>query len=103
MIANRQNGYLLQSRIARSIAATVTLLAAGCASAASQASPSTARTADRPRLVVLLVIDQFREPYLEQYGDLFRGGLRRLLDQGRLYTNASHDHALTETAVGHAT
>jgi len=51
----------------------------------------------------MVVVDQFREPYLERYGDLFTGGFRRLLDQGRHYTNASHDHAVTETAVGHAT
>jgi hypothetical protein len=54
-------------------------------------------------LAVILVVDQFREPYLERYGDLFTGGFRRLLDQGRLYTRATHDHAVTETAVGHAT
>ena len=59
--------------------------------------------ADRPRLVVMMVVDQFREPYLERYGDLFTGGFRRLLDQGRTFTNATHDHAVTETAVGHAT
>lgn len=51
----------------------------------------------------MIVIDQFREPYLERYGDLFTGGFRRLLDRGRLYTRATHDHAVTETAVGHAT
>ena len=51
----------------------------------------------------MMVVDQFREPYLERYGDLFTGGFRRLLDQGRLYTRATHDHAVTETAVGHAT
>ena len=51
----------------------------------------------------MIVVDQFREPYLEYYGDLFTGGFRRLLDQGRLYTRATHDHAVTETAVGHAT
>jgi hypothetical protein len=51
----------------------------------------------------MIVVDQFREPYLERYGDLFTGGFRRLLDQGRTFTNATHDHALTETAVGHAT
>ena len=51
----------------------------------------------------MVVVDQLREPYLERYGDLFTGGFRRLLDQGRLYTRATHDHAVTETAVGHAT
>jgi len=50
----------------------------------------------------MVVVDQFREPFFDRFGDLFTGGLRRLLDQGRLYTNATHDHAVTETAVGHA-
>ena len=65
--------------------------------ASSEAQPA------RPRLAVMIVVDQFREPYLDRYGDLFTGGFRRLLDRGRLYTRASHDHAVTETAVGHAT
>jgi predicted AlkP superfamily pyrophosphatase or phosphodiesterase len=64
---------------------------------------SSAESGARPRLVVMIVVDQFREPYLERYGESFTGGLRRLLDQGRLYTRATHDHAVTETAVGHAT
>jgi predicted AlkP superfamily pyrophosphatase or phosphodiesterase len=82
-------------------------LAAACSSsatpAAAPAPSTTAGASDRPRLVVMMVVDQFREPYLERYGDLFTGGFRRLLDQGRTYVNATHDHAITETAVGHAT
>jgi predicted AlkP superfamily pyrophosphatase or phosphodiesterase len=69
---------------------------------ATQAPPASAGQNQRPRLAVMVVVDQFREPYLEWYGDLFTGGFRRLLDQGRFFTNAAHDHALTETAVGHA-
>lgn len=57
----------------------------------------------KPKLAVMIVVDQFREPYLERYGKLFHGGFRRLLDDGRFYTNATHDHANTETAVGHST
>jgi arylsulfatase A-like enzyme len=76
--------------------------------AAAVAATATAATTHdaapgRPALVVIVVVDQFREPYLERYGDLFTGGFRRLLDHGRVYTNAAHDHAVTETAVGHAT
>jgi predicted AlkP superfamily pyrophosphatase or phosphodiesterase len=87
---------------------TILALAAACTSAPAGApapAPSTAAegAGARPRLAVLVVVDQFREPYLENYGDLFTGGLRRLLDQGRLYTRATHDHAITETAVGHST
>ena len=50
----------------------------------------------------MVVVDQLRPAYFDRYGDLFTGGFRRLLDQGRVYVNASHDHAVTETAVGHA-
>jgi predicted AlkP superfamily pyrophosphatase or phosphodiesterase len=81
-------------------------LAVGMASCAPAGAPSPARpqaaAAHRPRLVVMLVVDQLRPSDLERYGDLFTGGLRRLLDQGRVYTRATHDHAITETAVGHA-
>jgi predicted AlkP superfamily pyrophosphatase or phosphodiesterase len=89
--------------------AALLMLGAACASATSGAASSTASTSAstdapaRPRLAVMIVVDQFREPYLEYYGDLFTGGFRRLLDQGRLYSRATHDHAVTETAVGHAT
>jgi predicted AlkP superfamily pyrophosphatase or phosphodiesterase len=89
----------------RSIALLALLTA--CSSAAPRTPPPTATasaTGDTPpRLVVMIVVDQFREPYLDRYGDLFTGGFRRLLDHGRTYVEASHDHAITETAVGHAT
>jgi len=85
------------------------LLAGACVSAAGSvpgsagAGGAASTSAARPRLAVMIVVDQFREPYLDYYGGLFSGGFRRLLDQGRLYTRATHDHAITETAVGHAT
>ena len=91
-------------RRAATFAAMLALTA--CASAppaVPNAAEMGAGTGPQPTLAVMVVVDQFREPYLERYGDLFTGGLRRLLDQGRFYTNATHDHALTETAVGHAT
>src|SRR5215210_1305452 len=93
-----------RARTAAAARAALLLLGSACAAASSgnPATPAAAGSA-RPRLGVILVVDQFREPYLERYGDLFTGGFRRLLDQGRLYTRAAHDHAVTETAVGHAT
>lgn len=57
----------------------------------------------QPRLVVLLTIDQFRADYLERFGDQLNGGLARLARGGAVFTNAHHDHAITETAPGHAT
>jgi predicted AlkP superfamily pyrophosphatase or phosphodiesterase len=53
--------------------------------------------------VVLLVIDQLTPDLLERYGHLFTGGLRRILDEGLRFENATHDHASTVTAVGHTT
>lgn len=55
-----------------------------------------------PRLVLLLVVDQFGADELERLGPLFTGGFRTLLDRGACFTQAYHAHALTETAPGHA-
>jgi predicted AlkP superfamily pyrophosphatase or phosphodiesterase len=57
----------------------------------------------RPRLVLLIVVDQFRYDYLTRFGDLFvANGLRRLLRQGASWTDANYDHMPTFTAPGHA-
>jgi predicted AlkP superfamily pyrophosphatase or phosphodiesterase len=95
------------ARVASAARAALLVLASACASAKGGApagsGASAAGAPARPRLAVMVVVDQLRQPYLERYDDLFTGGFRRLLDQGRLYTRATHDHAVTETAVGHAT
>jgi Type I phosphodiesterase / nucleotide pyrophosphatase len=60
--------------------------------------------AARPRLVLLIVVDQFRADYLERFGDLFvENGLRRLARQGASWAHADYDHTPTYTAPGHAT
>lgn len=56
-----------------------------------------------PSLVVLIAIDQMRADYLDRFGGQLTGGLARLVRGGARYTNAHHDHAITETAPGHAT
>ncbi len=57
----------------------------------------------RPRLAVVVVVDQLATHLLDRYADVFTGGFRRLLDEGYRFPNAVHEHALTETAAGHAT
>jgi predicted AlkP superfamily pyrophosphatase or phosphodiesterase len=52
--------------------------------------------------VVLITIDQMRADYLDRFGSQLTGGLARLARGGARYTNAHHDHAITETAPGHA-
>jgi predicted AlkP superfamily pyrophosphatase or phosphodiesterase len=65
---------------------------------------ATARQTRRPRLVLLVVADQFRYDYLERFGDLFGPkGLRRLLAGGASWVDANYDHVPTTTAPGHST
>src|SRR5438477_9882127 len=59
--------------------------------------------APRPRLVVVITVDQLRPDYLERYRPQLRGGFAMLLKQGAVFTEVYHDHAITETAPGHAT
>jgi hypothetical protein len=57
-----------------------------------------------PKLVVVIVIDQFRGDYLERYRDQFgEGGFSLLLDHGANFTDCNYDYANTRTAPGHAT
>lgn len=56
-----------------------------------------------PSLVVLITVDQLRGDYIDRFGPQLRGGLARLSRGGAWFTNAHHDHAITETAPGHAT
>ena len=58
----------------------------------------------RPKLVVIIVIDQFRGDYLERYRDQFGdGGFRIFLDRGAYFADCYYDYANTRTAPGHAT
>jgi len=58
----------------------------------------------RPRLVLLIVVDQFRYDYLERFGDLFgQNGFRRLMRDGASWTQSNYDHMPTYTAPGHGT
>src|SRR5258708_10982628 len=58
----------------------------------------------RPKLIVVIIIDQFRGDYLERYRDQFPdGGFRLLLDHGASFTDCNYDYANTRTAPGHAT
>jgi arylsulfatase A-like enzyme len=57
-----------------------------------------------PRLVIILVIDQFRADSLERYRADFKGrGFRLFLDHGAYFEDCYYDYANTKTAPGHAT
>lgn len=57
-----------------------------------------------PKLVIILVLDQFRADYLERYRSDFKGkGFKLLLDHGAYFPDCYYGYANTETAPGHST
>jgi len=77
------------------------IAAAAPAHAAGPARPPLARPA--PTLIVVITVDQCRADYLARWRSQLRGGLARLVREGAVFTDAYQDHAMTETAPGHAT
>src|SRR4051794_9884460 len=78
-------------------------LTLGCAGAqTSSSTPTAAAAAAKPNLVVLIVVDQLRGDMLERYRADLSHGYARLMNGGAWFTNAFQDHAITETAPGHA-
>jgi predicted AlkP superfamily pyrophosphatase or phosphodiesterase len=59
--------------------------------------------ATRPKLVVVIVIDQFRPDYLQRFRPHFgKGGFNLLLRRGANFTEAEYKHAVTLTCPGHS-
>ncbi len=65
--------------------------------------PSTGPAPLKPKLVVMITVDQLRPDYFTRWGPRFIGGLATLQNSGAVFTNAFQDHAITETAPGHST
>lgn len=65
---------------------------------------TSAWSAERPKLFVMITIDQLRGDMPLRFIDRFgENGFRYLLDNGTLFSNAHYRHSTTFTAVGHAT
>ena len=63
-----------------------------------------AQAQDKPKLVVLLVVDGLPQRQVLAYRDqLAPDGLARFLDRGSWFADAHYGHAFTVTAPGHAT
>ena len=70
---------------------------------AKPAASKTVTTAGRPRLVVVLVVDQMRADYIDKFRGQWTGGLQRLVSEGAWFRSAAYPYAATETCVGHST
>ncbi len=71
--------------------------------AAQTAKPPAGTSPHRPKLVVILVVDQMRGDYVDKFRGQWTGGLKRLVDEGAWFRDAAYPYAATETCVGHAT
>jgi len=82
--------------------ALIGILLFSSVSIAQRRTPPTVQK--RPKLVLLIAVDQFRYDYLERFGDLFGpNGFRRLMRDGASWTQSNYDHMPTYTAPGHGT
>jgi len=82
------------------LASFITLLLAIFPPASAQAQAYSGR----PKLIVVVVIDQFRGDYLNRDRAEFKGrGFRLFTEEGAWFTDCYFDYANTKTAPGHAT
>jgi hypothetical protein len=65
-------------------------------------TPAPAAAPRTPMLAVVIVVDGLSMPRLMSYRPWFVAGLKRLLDEGHVETNAKYRHLNTETGPGHA-
>ena len=70
--------------------------------ACTPSAPAPAPQGAAPTLVVLITVYQLRGDYLDRWRGQFTGGFKRLLEEGAYFSDAHQDHAVTETAPGHA-
>ncbi len=89
-------------KVCGAVAVTVILATAGWAQAPTKPKSKTAR-AERPRLVVMIVVDQMRGDYVDKFRGQWNAGLKKLVNEGAWFREAAYPYAATETCVGHAT
>ena len=59
---------------------------------------------EKPRLVIGIVVEQLRYDQIEKFRSrLSENGIRRLLNEGTYFQNASFQYMLTQSAPGYAT
>src|SRR5579875_2512332 len=76
------------------VAAGLAVLMTGCLCFSAEAP--------KPKLVVGIIIDQFRYDYLTRFRSEYHGGLDELMNQGADFTNAFYQQVPPITAVGHS-
>jgi predicted AlkP superfamily pyrophosphatase or phosphodiesterase len=81
---------------------TIRRLAALLALSAFAATPAAAQPPKKPKLVVVISVDQFSADLFTQYRQHFDAGLQRL-SEGVVFSMGYQSHNATETCPGHST
>jgi len=90
--------------VRRLCASLVLACLAACTTLGLAAAPAQSVDAARPKLVVLIVVDQLRADLLPRFGPHFgQDGFKRLMRQGAYFPNTYLTYGASATAVGHAT
>ena len=59
---------------------------------------------DKPKLVIGIVVEELNYNQLEKFHDkLSENGIKKLINEGTYFKNASYEYLLTQSAPGHAT
>jgi predicted AlkP superfamily pyrophosphatase or phosphodiesterase len=88
------------ARLVRAVAAWLPAAMVAVASTAAGQAPA---TGVRPRLVVVIAVDQMRADYMDRFRPFFgQGGFNLFLQRGARFASARHEHATTSTCPGHA-
>jgi len=69
----------------------------------SYAATAFAAPPKKPKLIVAIIVDQFRYDYLLRFRKEYTAGFKTLLEQGAVFDDAHYIHYPTVTAVGHST
>ncbi len=66
-------------------------------------APASAAEPTKPKLIVAVVVDQFRYDYLLRFRKDYTAGFKTILERGAVFDDAHYVHFPTVTAVGHST
>lgn len=98
-----RNRSILRYALALMLASGSLFVGTGSPQAPKTVAVKKAEKPARPKLVVLIVVDQMRGDYVDKFRGQWNGGLKRLLTEGAWFRAAAYPYAATETCVGHST
>src|SRR5260221_12395947 len=91
-------------RIAHLAAVFIFLIVLALLAGAQNKSPvaKPPKNPPRPKLIVLLVVDQMRADYVDKFRGQWTGGLKRLVAEGAWFRDAAYPYAPLESCGGPA-